>query len=923
MAKQILEGTMPLFFYGQYYLGPLEALGIAFFFKLFGIKMSTLYLGTIFYSAVFMVSAYLLGKELKDGAVGLLMMLFCAFPSQYFFYASISPLGYFIEILFLGNFILLLTLRAPTECPGTRKVFYYLLLGACSGLGIWTHYIIFYYLVPSFIYLAVNEKWKYLFKYSIPALAAFLVAAFPFWMFTFKYHFISFCFPRSGASNMNFGYLKELLDCIMYMFSFSADVSGGFIVWKVAVMVVCISAAAYYIVRSITSKGFIFNKSSIVVYFFCFLVFLYVKYKSSRDCGLGYNYILPILTFASIVFAYLCSSLFKKSKITGFAVCGCVLCFNIADIGSYISRSKSESTANKEEVLARVKYFEDNNFYRIIGLEWDYRVPIFFSNEKIIAMGYTETHYNKYMDIVEAADSVVLENPGKELYDTLNNICASYDKKDNYYYNFKPHPYLTSVIEPARWKAVTSSNSRLAHYAFDRNDDLFWINDCDTDEKIFYEVDLGESRKICKIVLNDFTNDFSLSLQIQISSDGFNWIEAARIGFVQPLFWSGPRPYWHLKDGRVEYYFKPTDARFVRLLKDNKGGSRWEINEIYIYEYLKEKQFSRKEYVKDAVSIFHFLKNCNIDFVYADFWMSAKIREISKGSIQALVPFNPFLPYRKYSYKDVELGMNKAFVVKKEDGTSLESIFNEFGLRFKKVQFINFTAYYFPNLDNNLIGLPSLKWGGIGLMKHSLGKCGKWYFDLAIMKEKKLGEGAFPYFKKAIRYFCGDITVYSRAMNYYKQFGFRADYYKIKTIISKKMTPRQNNNVFFSNGVDFIGWSFLKNNIAGRNSYKIDYYWRINKKIKNDLYVFVYFIKDGKITFQNDHRFLEKYIQSGIELNSGTWKESLRVKIPSIVDAGEYTVKIGLWCPDRDKKRVRIKGTKSTSYEIGKIYYKK
>src|SRR5215472_2822985 len=76
MAMHILyQGEHPIFFYGQNYMGTLEAyLGSAFFF-LFGISVFSLRLGPVLFYALFLVNMYLLTSLLYTKKLALITLI--------------------------------------------------------------------------------------------------------------------------------------------------------------------------------------------------------------------------------------------------------------------------------------------------------------------------------------------------------------------------------------------------------------------------------------------------------------------------------------------------------------------------------------------------------------------------------------------------------------------------------------------------------------------------------------------------------------------------------------------------------------------------------------------------------------------------------------------------------------------------------
>ncbi|MBE0696573.1 MAG: hypothetical protein IH586_06590, partial [Anaerolineaceae bacterium] len=124
MARHILSGARPVFFYGQAYMGSLDAFLVAGAFALFGqhvwcirLVQSLLYLGTIATTA-------LIGREafgsLKPGILAALLL---AIPTVNVSLYTTASLGGYGEALLMGNLILYLALasvRRRISVKGSR-----------------------------------------------------------------------------------------------------------------------------------------------------------------------------------------------------------------------------------------------------------------------------------------------------------------------------------------------------------------------------------------------------------------------------------------------------------------------------------------------------------------------------------------------------------------------------------------------------------------------------------------------------------------------------------------------------------------------------------------------------------------------------------------------------------------------------------
>ena len=167
MARHILQGERPVFFYGQAYLGSLDAWLIAGAFGLLGesvlvirLVQSVLYLGVI-------AATYALGLRIYASRwVAGVAALFLAAPTVLVTLYTTATLGGYGEMLLIGNILLLMTLRLAggraqgsplQEMRGWARGTW-LGLGFLAGLGFWGFPLIGVYLIPIVIYLLAVER---------------------------------------------------------------------------------------------------------------------------------------------------------------------------------------------------------------------------------------------------------------------------------------------------------------------------------------------------------------------------------------------------------------------------------------------------------------------------------------------------------------------------------------------------------------------------------------------------------------------------------------------------------------------------------------------------------------------------------------------------------------------------------------------
>lgn len=185
MARHILQGERPVFFYGQAYMGSLDAFLVAGGFALFGQQVGVirlvqglLYLGVLW-------TTYLLGARLLGSRrVGSLAAWLLAIPPVVMTLYTTASLGGYGEALLLGNLLLLegFALAERPDSPAWRWV----LWGFLAGLGLWAFGLTLVYAAPAAIMLLYElwrRGWRKVARSLALLLAGALVGAAPYWIY--------------------------------------------------------------------------------------------------------------------------------------------------------------------------------------------------------------------------------------------------------------------------------------------------------------------------------------------------------------------------------------------------------------------------------------------------------------------------------------------------------------------------------------------------------------------------------------------------------------------------------------------------------------------------------------------------------------------------------------------------------------------
>jgi 4-amino-4-deoxy-L-arabinose transferase-like glycosyltransferase len=159
MARHIaFIGERPVFYWGQPYLGSLEAFTAAPFFRVFDSSTLLLKLIPTVYSLGLLALSAILARRLFGVPAALATAAYLALPPAMWAVWSTKARGGYAELLFLGQALLLVTL-ALAESRDRRLA---LLWGILAGLAFWTHLLAIVYVAPAviFLILARRSKWS-------------------------------------------------------------------------------------------------------------------------------------------------------------------------------------------------------------------------------------------------------------------------------------------------------------------------------------------------------------------------------------------------------------------------------------------------------------------------------------------------------------------------------------------------------------------------------------------------------------------------------------------------------------------------------------------------------------------------------------------------------------------------------------------
>jgi 4-amino-4-deoxy-L-arabinose transferase-like glycosyltransferase len=206
MGKHILDGRgIPVFYYGQHYMGSLESIMASISFRFLGVNPFALQLVPLVWSVALIALVFLLGRTLFDSRAGLAAAALMAMAPPALLVWSSKARGGFIEVVGLGAIALWIMIAWLRSEPSRLR--YPVMLGMVLGVGWWVNNQIIYFLLPIGFFAALyivspmiqgtsrfTSLRGFVAEYGLIIVcgcAAFLLGSLPYWWYNIERGFPS------------------------------------------------------------------------------------------------------------------------------------------------------------------------------------------------------------------------------------------------------------------------------------------------------------------------------------------------------------------------------------------------------------------------------------------------------------------------------------------------------------------------------------------------------------------------------------------------------------------------------------------------------------------------------------------------------------------------------------------------------------
>ncbi len=246
MARHILQGERPTFFYGQAYMGSLDAFLVAGGFALFGVHVWVIRLvQALLYAVTVALTAALARRLFGRWESALAAALLMAVPTVNMTLYTTVSLGGYGEALLIGTALLLLALSAAGARPLGAALW-----GLLAGLGLWAFGLTLVYALPAGLYLLA--RWRRLPRRKAAGLLVWafsgaLAGAAPWWAYGLRHGWAALLQELTGhaVAVESLGWPARTAHHALYALLFGLPVTLGLRPpWDVRVLIPPLAAGA-------------------------------------------------------------------------------------------------------------------------------------------------------------------------------------------------------------------------------------------------------------------------------------------------------------------------------------------------------------------------------------------------------------------------------------------------------------------------------------------------------------------------------------------------------------------------------------------------------------------------------------------------------------------------------------------------------
>lgn len=615
MGMDILQGHLPLMFWGQDYGGSLESMVAAGFFALFGVSRQSLYLSPTFMSLFYLWAMYLIGRDLWGRRAGLTALFLASLGPFYLIWHSVLPRAIYIDTLTLGAWLIWITLKALRGRPGgPGYAWLCAAFGLTAGFALWCHMLAVYFILPCALLWWRRDPRLIIRPAFALMVAAFFLGSAPLWWHNLitgwsTYYFMLHPKPKEPFWQSLTFIWRRSLPVILGAHHFA-------IMGKEAVVVPGLSQAVLGLTGLTALAGLLVwgknllqrlvwgnrgdgSELLLLTVVTVVLVFGVMGLSSSGT----HRYLVSLYAVWPLLLAWAFDRMLRlgqTAKLLAWAGLGAVaalLAVGVYQVSPLGDPSLKQRYQNQTSLARELAGFlaQKGVSHAYVSEYWTAPVLTFDCRQKVVFVVSRKDRNPAFeRGILRAKRFALCEyGPGASnmLRANLQSLGAFFAENEirgwRLFYDVTPPPDQPQAISPSAWRLQAWPNPPWSLRAADHNANLGWRTLQGQEPGQRLVVDLGGVVDgVCQVLLfNGMAEDAPHRLLIQGSQDGERWEPLAEVeGLPVPFAWTGGDKLVALRfDNWQELRFPPRDLRYLSLEQiGHRPHWNWSVLEMLV-----------------------------------------------------------------------------------------------------------------------------------------------------------------------------------------------------------------------------------------------------------------------------------------------------------------------------------------------------
>jgi hypothetical protein len=641
MALDILQGELPLVYWGHPYLGSLDAFSAAALFFLFGSSTLMLRISVLCYFAVFAVFLFKLGQQITGKAMPWYLLIFLVIPPLGLNQFSLSTIGGYMHVVAMGTIMMYLTARLLEEVTAKQEITLFALLGFVAGLGFWTFIMIVPYIAGCYGTLFLKYRFR-LFRFPLLfSVLMFGLGSLPSWIWNFQHEFIGL---TAKSKTVALADIPKHLDNLYNLF---VNILGrtdeyvllpffhSLLTWAITILLAAVILywfrhAAFDLLKAVVSKQRTPSVLDMVV--ICFFVSAASFVLSDRGQYSLIRYGMIFYSTLPLLIVWFFYRLSRERNWLHVIFLPLLLLMLVPYNFAFIRNGYMASGA--DDMAKLIDFMKEQNLHHAYAHYTVGHSITFESGKDIIISDFGGYRNIDYLRKVDRSERVAIitdrtiaipsaDAMERQLQLITNGFKLKHFGKYTVFYDFVMAGSRDIDISSKIKKVSTCKNQATAGRMTDRNISTYWTTH--EAQQIGDEIiiELSEPLPVSQISLQPGAriSDFPKSLNVDVSLDGKQWKPVKQNGDMVESFLSmGNKPRL-FGNGQLDISLAADRVRFLRLRLAKDDGLSWSIAELFVFSPQKTER--GLQLTADQLSTF--LQEYPVDMIYMSPWLIAQL----------------------------------------------------------------------------------------------------------------------------------------------------------------------------------------------------------------------------------------------------------------------------------------------------------